>query len=193
MAIDGSPNPENGCCGSQGNLWENVTPGNNLWVPTLQQLNYRLNKGVSPALQPCRSWQPWKKKSGNFYPAKAVLWDALARGPPFWDWARCKQTPQVLFGIFFVPPPLYQSVIHASSVLLCLAPQSTHGNLFLRHRQMGSSLESCSELEKGDCSFQERESFRSTGICSCFRATTSQGTFRSSQLSCLHVNKGLNT
>lgn len=60
-------------------------------------------------------------------------------------------------------------MIHPSSVLLCLAPDSTHGDLFLRHRQMGSSLESCSKLERGDCSFQERESCRSMRICSCFK------------------------
>lgn len=80
------------------------------------------------------------------------------------------ETPQVLFAIFFVSPPLYQCVIHPSSLLLCLAPDSTHGDLFLRHRQMGSSLESCSKLEGGDCSFQERESFRGTRICSCFKS-----------------------
>lgn len=76
-------------------------------------------------------------------------------------------------------------------MFLCLAPHSTHGDLFLRHRQMGSSLESCSKLEEEDCSFQERESFGSTGICSCFRAAITQDTIPSSQIFYLNVNKGL--
>lgn len=78
--------------------------------------------------------------------------------------------PQVSSGIFFASPPLNWSVIHPSSVLLSLAPDSTHGDLFLRHRQMGSSLESCSKLERGDCSFHERESCRNMRICSCFKS-----------------------
>ena len=76
-------------------------------------------------------------------------------------------------------------------MFLCLAPHSTHGVLFLRHRQMGSSLESCSKLEEEDCSFQERESLGSMGICSYFRAIISQGTLPSSQISYHDVNKGL--
>lgn len=56
---------------------------------------------------------------------------------------------------------------------------------------MGSSLESCSKLEDEDCSFQERESLGSLGICSCFRATISKGTIPSSQISYYNVNKGL--
>lgn len=76
-------------------------------------------------------------------------------------------------------------------MILCLAPHSTHGDLFLRQRQMGSSLESCSKLEEEDCSFQERESLGSMGICSCFRAAISRGTLPSSQISYHDVHKGL--
>lgn len=71
--------------------------------------------------------------------------------------------------------------------------EHTHEDLFLRHRQMGSSLESCSKLEERDCSFQERESFGSIGICFYFRATISQGTIRSSQIPHLDFNKGFRT
>ena len=84
------------------------------------------------------------------------------------------ETLQALSAVLLVTPPLCPSVIHASSMPLCLAPQSTHGDLFLRHRQMGSSLESCSKLEEGDCSFQERESLGSARIRPCFRAPVSQ-------------------
>lgn len=76
-------------------------------------------------------------------------------------------------------------------MLLCLAAHSTHGDLFLRHRQTGSSSESCSKLEDKECSFQERESLGSLGICSCFRATIFQGTIPSSQISYYTVKKGL--
>lgn len=82
------------------------------------------------------------------------------------------EIPLVLFDILIHHPPCpapYRSVIHFSSMLLHLAPQSTHRDLFLRHRQMGSSLESYSKLEEGDCSFQERESFGSMEIYSCFK------------------------
>lgn len=110
-------------------------------------------------------------KLEDMYPTEAVLcssWDPLAWGPPFWNLGHV-EIPLVLFDILIHPPPSYQSIIHFSSTLLCLAPHSTHRDLFLRHRQMGSSLESCSKLEEGDCSFQERESFGSMEICSCFK------------------------
>lgn len=111
---------------------------------------------MSPSLHPCR-------KSGNTQPAEAVLCLGPAGLWPSILKLDQRETPQVFLSIFFVPPPLYQSVIHPSSMLLCRAPHSTHRDLFVRHRQMGSSLESCSKLEEGDCSFQERGSFRSTG------------------------------
>lgn len=113
----------------------------------------------------------------------------MACGFPFWNGARWK--PPGFAWYLLILPPLYQSVIRPSSMLLCLAPHSTHGDLFLRHRQMGSSLESCSKLEEGDCSFQERESFGSTGICSCFRAAITQDTIPSSQIFYHDVNKRL--
>lgn len=55
---------------------------------------------------------------------------------------------------------------------------------------MGSSLESCFKLEEGDCSFQERESLRSMGICSCFRCTVSQGIIPFSETSHHDVSPG---
>lgn len=56
---------------------------------------------------------------------------------------------------------------------------------------MGSSLEICFKLEEGDCSFPERERFRSMQILSCCKVSVSQGTIPAFQLSHHGANKGL--
>lgn len=140
-----------------------------------QAVNCRLNEGESP---PARCQQPCRK-SEHRESAEAFLcssWDLLAMALHLE--IRPGGNPPGSVQTFFVSPPLYQCVIRPSSLLLWLAPDSTHGDLFLRHRQMGSSLESCSKLEEGDCSFQERESFRSMRICSCFKSLGVSGHHR---------------
>lgn len=184
--MDGTPNPESGHRGPQGNSRENVTPRNKLKVSPSWQLPCRLSQRGVSTQEPAA---PQEVKTYVTSRGCALFILGLAGpGLPLCDWAWRKALGFVR--VFYVSLPLDGCVIHPSSLLLRLAPDSTHGDLFLRHRQMGSSLESCSKLERGDCSFQERESCRSMRICSCSESHDVSGIVAPPQRSEHDVSKG---
>lgn len=109
MAIDGTPNPENGCYESQGNVWENITPGNNPWVSTSWQLNYRLNKVLSPSRsqQPCGKLEDISQQR-LFFVHLGTHWPVALHSE-----TGLGGNPQVLLDIFLYP---------SSSASICNSP-----------------------------------------------------------------------
>lgn len=105
MAIDCTPSPGKWVLWvTQRNLQENVTPGNNPWVPTSWQLICRLNKGESPSRSP--------RPVEDMQPAEAVpcqSWGPTGLWPSILGQV---ETLQVLLDIF----------LYLSSLLICNLP-----------------------------------------------------------------------